>query len=301
MTDVIVPATWGTNPVAAVTTAANGTRLAYEELGHPGAPLLLLVQGYSAQLVGWPSGFCHALAAAGFRVIRFDNRDIGLSQRFPDAVYSLADMADDAAGLIKVLGGGPAHVVGQSMGGMIVQELAIHHPGLVASLTVMYSTACARRHFVTPITELGAPAPVGSREEAVAQYVANESHVRQGRYPVDLGYLWEIGHQYVSRGWDPEGVNRQRRAMQADRDRAEDLRLLNCPTLVVHGSDDPLISVDGGREIASLVPGARLDVVEGMVHAIPHQLWHRFATEIAEIAGVIGTGTVGRPGFGAGY
>lgn len=266
-------------------TVYGGARLAYESIGDPGDPLLLLIQGYTAQLVGWPSGFCHLLAARGLRVVRFDNRDVGRSQRFEGVEYSIEDMAEDAVGLMGALGHESGHVVGQSMGGMIAQELAIHHPRAVDSLTVLYSTPCARRHFVRPIEDLGAPHEVLSEAEAVADYVANESHTMTGRFPLDPAYLWELGHEVVRRGWDPAGALRQRAAMQSDRDRAEDLRRLEVPTLVVHGTQDPLISVDGGREIAHLVPGCRLDVVEGMVHALPPALWERIAGEIVSLVG----------------
>lgn len=269
---------------------AGDVEIAYQSFGSPQDTPLLLVMGLATQMVGWPDGFCEALAARGLHVVRFDNRDIGLSTHLDDAgapdvvsllagsgtaPYALADMADDTAGLLDALGWGSAHVVGASMGGMIAQSLAIRHPQRVHSLTSIMST--------TGASGVGSPAEVAlgvllapaarTREEALQRAVDTYRVIGSPGFEFDEESLRERAGLSFDRAHDPAGVARQLAAILTTDDRTPHLGEIAVPTLVVHGAQDTLVDVSGGRATAAAIPGAELWVVEGMGHDLPRELW----------------------------
>ena len=278
---------------------ANGIDLHYETLGDPADPALLLIMGLGAQLIDWPDEFCALLAARGFHVIRFDNRDAGLSTAFdelgvpdvpailggdPSSVpYLLTDLAADTAALIKELGVQRAHVVGASMGGMIAQQLVIDHPGLVASLcSIMSTTGDHRVGRSTPeaAAVLARPRAAG-RDEVVAASIAGSRVIGSPGYPATEDYLRRRAEAKYDRSYRPAGTQRQYAAIIASPDRTAALGAVAVPTLVVHGEDDPLVGVSGGRATAAAVPGATLLVLPGMGHDLPPALWPRIVEAIA--------------------
>lgn len=273
-----------------------GVSIAYETFGDPGDSPVLLVMGFGAQMIAWHEDFCRALADRGHYVIRYDNRDCGLSTKFdghpvdmgkfiaavssgdiPAAVamvpYRLQDMADDALGLLTALGLERAHVVGASMGGMIAQTMAIAHPERVLTLTSMMSS--------TGESDYGQPSPeaqavlFGPKPADREGYVAaaeNELVWASKRYG-DAAVLRELAAKSYDRAYYPAGIGRQLGAMILSGSRADALRELRVPTLVIHGLDDTLIDPSGGRRTAELVPGARLLLVPDMGHDRPRVLW----------------------------
>ncbi|MFJ1870521.1 MULTISPECIES: alpha/beta fold hydrolase [unclassified Streptomyces] len=273
-----------------------GVSLAYETFGDPGDSPVLLVMGFGAQMLAWHEDFCRALAYRGRYVIRYDNRDCGLSTKFDDhpvdmgkfiaavssgdipaalamVPYRLQDMADDALGLLTVLGLERAHVVGASMGGMIAQTMAIAHPERVLTLTSMMSS--------TGESDYGQPSPkaqavlFGSKPADREGYVAaaeNELVWASKRYG-DAAVLRELAADSYDRAYYPAGIGRQLGAMILSGSRADALRELRVPTLVIHGLDDTLIDPSGGRRTAELVPAARLLLVPDMGHDRPRALW----------------------------
>jgi pimeloyl-ACP methyl ester carboxylesterase len=277
-------------------TVPGGVSLAYETFGSPTDPPMLLVMGFATQLIGWPRGFCERLAAGGRCVIAFDNRDCGLSAKLDGqgapletiiaavsagdleaarglAAYTLSDMAEDGLGLLTALGLEQAHVVGTSMGGMIAQTMAIEHPERVLTLTSMMSTT-GEPAFGQPTPEalnaLLTPAP-SDRDGYVS---AAESWLtwRSRRYPDLAGARLLAGESY-DRCYYPQGVTRQLAAMIVSGSRADALSELRVPTLVIHGLDDTLIGPSGGERTASLIPDARLLLVDDMGHDRPEPLW----------------------------
>ena len=277
---------------------ANGLQLRYETLGDPADPALLLVMGLGAQLIDWPQEFCEHLAGRGFSVIRFDNRDAGLSASRPEwglpdlrailagdpatAPYLLADLAADTAGLLRALDVPRAHVVGASMGGMIAQQLTIDHPGLVASLCSIMSTTGDRTvGRATPEAAAvlaGPPAP--DRAAAIARGVASARIIGSPGYPAPEEELVRRAEAKYDRAYNPLGTLRQYAAILASPDRTAALGSVVAPTLVVHGADDPLITVTGGEATAAAVPGAELIVLDGMGHDLPRALWPRVVDAI---------------------
>ncbi|SFO38823.1 Pimeloyl-ACP methyl ester carboxylesterase [Geodermatophilus obscurus] len=273
------------------TTRVGEIELAHETFGSPEDTPLLLVMGLATQMIGWPDDFCRMLAERGLYVIRFDNRDIGLSTHLdhagaPDVLavmggdhsrvaYRLADMAEDTAGLLDALGLDDAHVVGASMGGMIAQTLAIRHPERVRSLTSIMST--------TGDPAVGAPAeaalgallapPATDRESAVQRAVDTYRVIGSPGFEFDEHGLRERAGLSFDRAYDPAGVARQLAAILASPDRTADLARVAVPTLVVHGAQDALVNVSGGRATAAAIPGAELFVVEGMGHDLPRAVW----------------------------
>ncbi len=269
---------------------ANGIKLEYVTQGDPSDPALLLVMGLGAQLTTWPDGFVDGLRRRGFFVIRYDNRDSGLSTRFeglPDiaalfmgtdrssAVYRIEDMADDAAGLLGALGVAKAHVVGASMGGMITQALAIHHPELFLSACSIMSTT-GDRAVGAPTTEAltALLRPVAtSRDEAIQAGVDASLVIGSPGYPTDERILRERAAAAYDRSYRPEGTVRQLGAILGSPDRTAGLRRVGLPFLVVHGEADPLITLSGGEATAAAVVGSELLTFPGMGHDLPEPLW----------------------------
>ena len=278
---------------------ANGVDLTYETVGNPDDPALLLIMGLGAQLIDWPADFCSGLAAHGLHVVLFDNRDAGLSTAFDDlgvpdvpailggdpstVPYLLADMAADAAGLLKELGIARAHVVGASMGAMIAQQLTVDHPDLVVSLCSIMSTTGDRRvGRSTPEAGAALMRPrADTREEIIAGAIASSRVIGSPGYPATEEWLQQRAAAKYDRSFRPAGTQRQFAAILASPDRTAALGSVTAPTLVIHGEDDPLINVSGGRATAAAVPGAELLVIPGMGHDLPSALWPQIIDAIA--------------------
>jgi pimeloyl-ACP methyl ester carboxylesterase len=268
----------------------NGIEIEYITEGDPSDPALLLVMGLGAQLTTWPDGFVDGLRRRGFCVIRYDNRDSGLSTKFeglPDiatlfmgadlssTVYRIEDMADDGAALLGTLGITKAHVVGASMGGMITQALVINHPELFLSACSIMSTTGDRA--------VGAPTgealtallrPVAtSRDEAIQAGVEGSIVIGSPGYPTDERILRERAAAAYDRSYCPDGTVRQLGAILGSPDRTEGLHGVDMPFLVVHGEADPLVTPSGGDATAAAVPGSRLLTFPGMGHDLPEALW----------------------------
>ncbi|MFP6683493.1 MAG: alpha/beta hydrolase [Polyangiaceae bacterium] len=283
---------------------ANGIDLEYECIGD-GAPLLLIM-GIGAQLIHWPGGLCERLVAQGFKVIRFDNRDTGLSTKIEgapthktwtmvtrgllglqvEAPYTLDDMADDAVGLLDALNVERAHVVGASMGGMIAQTMALRHPDRLFTLTSIMSHPGDIKYAVgTPksLLRLLAPAPTNRNEamdNAIAFYAATGS---TGFEQDEVMIRTRAGHAF-DRCFYPQGFKRQMAAILASGSRSQALKYLRVPTLVIHGSADCLIRPAGGRATAQAIPGAKLEIVEGMGHDLPEGVWPLVVAAISQHA-----------------
>lgn len=281
---------------------ANGLRLYYETLGDPADPALLLVMGLGAQLIDWPQEFCEQLADRGFFVIRFDNRDAGLSSNRPEwgvpdlraiiagdrttVPYLLADLAADIAGLLDALEVPRVHVVGASMGGMIAQQFTIDHPERVASLCSIMSTTGERsvgRATPEAAAVLGNP-PAPDRATAVATSVASARIIGSPGFPAPEDELLRRAEAKYDRGYHPLGTLRQYAAIIASPERTAALREVTVPTVVIHGAADPLITVSGGEATAAAVPGAELVVLDGMGHDLPRALWPRIIAVIVKNA-----------------
>lgn len=285
---------------------ANGIELCYEIFGAPDAEPLVLIMGLGAQMILWDDEFCRDLAGRGFRVVRFDNRDIGKSTRMsggkplramellklrifkiaPEAPYKLWDMANDVVGLLDTLGIRKAHIVGASMGGMIAQEIAIQHPDRVLSLTsIMSSTGNPR--LPQPTREasamLLAPPPT-TKEEYLTRFGQTWKILRGGSFPLDEAQDLERAELTYARGLNPAGVGRQLRAILASGSRNERLKSVKAPTLVIHGTIDPLVRMEAGKDTAASIPGAKLLLIEGMGHALPIPMWPAIIGAIAEHA-----------------
>jgi pimeloyl-ACP methyl ester carboxylesterase len=267
---------------------SNGIELEYDTFGNPDDPALLLIMGFTAQMTAWDEAFCRQIADQGFHVIRFDNRDVGLSSRIEGEVdiaklfsgdltsvpYSLDDMADDAAGLLDALGIAKAHIVGASMGGMIAQLVAIRHPEKSMSLCSIMSTT-GDRSVGQPTPEamgaLMAPAAT-NREEAVERGVTASRIIGSPVHFDEAKAAKRAGEAY-DRAFDPNGVQRQLGAIGSQADRTPALADVTVPTLVIHGAADPLVQPSGGEATAKAVPGAELRVFEDMGHDLPEPLW----------------------------
>jgi pimeloyl-ACP methyl ester carboxylesterase len=281
---------------------ANGIEIAYDTFGDPQDPTLLLIMGLGCQLILWPEDFCEMLVERGFHVVRFDNRDVGLSSKIEGgpqpnpmaammgdnstASYTLDDMAADTVGLLDHLGVAAAHIVGVSMGGMIVQQVAITYPERVLSLVSIMSTTGDRsvgQPRAEAIPALMAPAP-SDREGSIEFAVQMFKLIGSPGYPMDENELRDLVTASYDRSNYPVGFMRQLVGILASGDRTEGLRSVNVPTLVIHGADDPLIVSTGGRATADAVPGAKLMEIPGMGHDFPRQLWPQFVDAIAENA-----------------
>lgn len=279
----------------------DGIDIAYETFGDPANPPLLLIMGIASQMVHWPMGFIDALLQHGLYVIRFDNRDSGLSSHFHDAAtpdltaalqgdlstasYTLSDMAADCVALLDHLGLEAAHVAGASMGGFIAQTLAIEYPDRVLSLiSMMSSTGNAAVGQADPEVwaSIGAVAPT-NREEVIEQAVLAFEIAGSPGYEKDMNAIRERAGLAYDRCYDPLGVMRQSLATIASGDRTAALARLSVPTLVIHGEADRLCNISGGRATAAAIPGARLQTYPGMGHDLPRALWPEFATRIVEL------------------
>ncbi len=280
-----------------------GITIEYETFGNPADPALLLISGFSAQLTSWHENLCKLFAAQNFHVIRFDNRDCGLSTKLdgvvvdttavitaalmeepiPEVPYTLTHMAADAMGVLDGLGIEQAHVMGASMGGMIAQTVAIEHPHRVLSLTSVMSQPGE--------PEVGQPTP-----EAMESFFTPPPTSREDY--LDSSASWLVWHSKkyrdaqrtraqaavdFDRSFYPEGGPRQLAAIYASGRRSESLAKLTMPTLVLHGLDDTLIAPDGGERTAEIIPGAKLVMLEDMGHDLPEALWPRYVSEFLEL------------------
>ncbi len=287
---------------------ANGIEIEYETIGNERDPALLLVMGLGAQLTIWPESLFRGLAEKGFRVIRYDNRDVGLSTDFgswgvpnvPEALqkaikgekvhapYHLDDMAADAVGLLDALGIDKAHMVGASMGGMIVQIVAAKYPQRTRSMVSIYSTS-GRRGLPAGKPEalamLGSLPDGDSREARVAHGMKLRRTIGSPAYPTSEAELRKLVEQNVDRRWYPEGAARQYVSVLASGDRVDLLKTVRAPTLVLHGEEDPLLPVECGRDVAGLVPGAEIETIPGWGHDFPPQLVPRLVDRIAGFCG----------------
>lgn len=277
--------------------------LAYQTFGDPDGEPLLLVMGLSGPMTWWDQGFCERLAGAGFHVVRYDNRDAGRSSRLgaklrtdhlvrafltgqARAPYTMSDLAGDAVGLLDHLGLASAHVVGVSMGGMIAQTLAIEHPERVRSLTSISSTTGKRTvgwQHPSLLPKLIAPRKAG-RESYVETSLAMWALIGSTGYPATHESLVQRAEETFDRGVSASGTVRQMLAILTQGDRTPRLRSVRVPTLVIHGTEDKMVHVSGGRSTAAAVPGAELLLVDGMGHDMPAELWDTFVEAIARTA-----------------
>jgi pimeloyl-ACP methyl ester carboxylesterase len=280
-----------------------GITLCYETFGDSSDPAALLIMGLGTQMVAWQDDFCSQLAARGLYVVRFDNRDIGRSTHLQGpppsltqllrgsgdaARYTLADMAEDAAGLLSELGLAPAHVIGASQGGMIAQALAARHPAQVRSLVSLMSSTGGRWVGRPALSSYPIFIRKAPRERAAFIEYAVRMFTKVGSrgMPQDTDGVRKIAALSFDRELDRTGSGRQLAAIIASGDRTAELRHITAPTLVIHGTADSLVSPSGGRATARAIPGAKLMMIEGMGHDLPRVLWPRlidaFATHAAE-------------------
>lgn len=284
---------------------ANGITINYEDRGPADGKPLLLVCGYTSTMMSWPIPLLEGLKEAGFRVIRFDNRDVGHTEKLkgvpdvskvaaavregktPDMPYTLADMAADGMGLLDVLGIKKAHIMGISMGGMIVQNMAINHPEKLLSVTSIMSTTgnpelpAASKEAMTALQER----PASSDREVVIRHNMKGRRVYQSpAYPMSDEALYERCAREYDHMYYPEGTVRQYAAIVGDGSRVERLKNVRLPFLVIHGKADPLVPVEGGIDTAKYVAGAKLELIDGMGHDLPVELCPRYVELISELA-----------------
>ena len=285
---------------------ANNIEIEYETFGDPSSKPLLLVMGLGAQMITWEEELCMKFVDKGFYVIRFDNRDIGLSTKFEEAgvpdimkevmavqrgktispAYTLEDMADDAVGLLDALNIEKAHICGASMGGMIVQIITLRHPTRVLSLTsIMSSTNNPNLPQAKPevIQILFTPAPT-EREAYIKESVKRGRIVYGSGFPYPEDKYRKRAANLYDRSFYPQGMVRQLHAILATENRVTKLGSIKVPTLVIHGGDDPLVPVEGGKETAESIPGAELIIIEGMGHSLPTETWSQVVDAIAKNA-----------------
>lgn len=273
------------------TVNANGIQIEYDNFGNPSCPPLLLIMGLGGQLIHWEEDFCRQLADKGLFIIRYDNRDAGLSTKFeaaglPDMAellsarlqgrsietpYTLEDMAADAAGLLDALNIKKAHICGSSMGGMIAQTLAIRHPARLLSLISIYSTTgdpdlpplqpAALEALMTP--------PPADRQGYIEFNVKTMQAIAGSGFPYDAQFIRDISAKAYDRAFYPPGVGRQMLAVMTQENRKPALASVTVPTLVIHGTADPLVPAAHGRDTANAIPGAQLLLVDGLGHELP--------------------------------
>lgn len=282
---------------------ANGIQIEYETFGNPLDLPLLLIIGLGGQMIHWDNDLCKDLAKRGHYVIRFDNRDVGLSTKFDEAgvpnlietlgkimqgekikpPYTLDDMADDAVGLLDALGIRGAHICGMSMGGMIAQTLAIRHPSRVLSLISIYSTT-GNPEVPQPkagVVEMLLTPPPKERELNIELMLGFFKAIAGPGFPFDEKWTRGIMAESYDRCFYPQGMARQLVAILTQINRGPYLASVKVPTLVIHGTDDPLVPVEGGRDTAKAIPGAQLMLIEGMGHDLPHGgAWPRIVEAI---------------------
>jgi pimeloyl-ACP methyl ester carboxylesterase len=271
----------------------NNLEIEYETIGDPASKPLLLIAGLGSQLLAWSDEMCENLAKSGFFVIRFDNRDVGLSTKFedagmpnmmeisaaytrgeiPDIPYTLEDMADDAVGILDVLNINKAHICGASMGGMIAQIIAYRHPSRVQSLTVIMSTTG------NPELPPSKPeilmqffAPVPSEREAYIDEMVKRDSLIYGNFTYDEDQGRDYRTKEYDRSYYPKGIARQLAAMAIPGNIKTKISAIQAPTIVIHGSEDPFNHIEAGKEIASVIPGANLLILDGMGHSFPHEV-----------------------------
>lgn len=282
---------------------ANGIQIEYDTFGRPEHPAMLLIMGFRTQLIGWDDRFCARLAERGFYVIRYDNRDVGLSSKieggpkpdiraalqgdFSSASYQLEDMAADAVGLLDALGHKAAHVVGASMGGMIAQLVAVQHPTRTLSLCSIMSSTGDRSVGQPKPDALGALlAPTAkSREEFIEMSLTAWRLIGSTGYPFDEQAARARAARAYDRCFYPPGVARQLLAILGQKDRTAGLAGVKAPALVIHGAVDPLVTPSGGEATARAIPGAKLLLVPGMGHDLPEGAWPLLIDAIIENAG----------------
>ncbi len=292
--------------------SCNGVRLEVEVHGPDSGEPLLMIMGLGMQLIAWPDGLVDELVAQGFRVIRFDNRDVGLSQPFDElglpniplaallhtlrlpvkAPYQIADLARDAVGVLDALGIAQAHVCGASMGGMVAQHLGFAHARRVKSLTLMMTTSGDRglptESFRVRRALLSRPrsasTPEQKLENILDHYVGLYGVIGSPGYPPEPRQLRERIARGVQRSFRPQAVARQLVAIAADTRRADRLQHITSPTLVIHGQHDALIPVAAAHDLARRIPGAQLDILPGWGHDLPEPLWPRLAGAIGALA-----------------
>ncbi len=284
---------------------ANGIQIEYETFGEPSSQPLLLIIGLAGQLIFWDEQLCRQLAESGHYVIRFDNRDVGLSSKIEEAgvpevikavealmlgqeinpPYTIEDMADDAVGLLDALCIEKAHICGMSMGGMIAQSIAIRYPERVLSLISIYSTT-GNPDLPQPkpeIMEVLLTPPPEEREPCIEHTLKVFRTIAGPGFPFDEEYQRKIAAQAYDRAFYPQGVSRQLMAIMAQSNRKPALASVSVPTLVIHGDDDPLVPVEGGKDTAEAVPGTELIIIEGMGHDLPHSgAWPQIVDAIAD-------------------
>jgi pimeloyl-ACP methyl ester carboxylesterase len=281
---------------------ANNIRIEYDTFGDDNNPPLLLIMGLAAQMIVWDEEFCQMLADKGLFVIRFDNRDVGLSTKFEEAgvpnvikamqaaargekveaPYSLDDMADDAAGLLNALDIEKAHVCGASMGGMIAQTMAVRYPSRVISLvSIMSSTGEPGLPQPRPEAMAVLLRPAPQEREAFLDYYVNTWKVIAGPgFKFDEQRSRALAARNYDRCFHPQGAARQLMAIVAHGSRKKALASVTAPALVIHGADDPLVPVEAGRDTADSIPGAEIMIIEGMGHDMPPEVWPRIADAI---------------------
>lgn len=287
------------------TVNANGIQIEYDNFGNPSCPPLLLIMGLGGQLIHWEEDFCRQLADKGLFIIRYDNRDAGLSTKFeaaglPDMAellsarlqgrsietpYTLEDMAADAAGLLDALNIKKAHICGSSMGGMIAQTLAIRHPARLLSLISIYSTTgdpdlpplqpAALEALMTP--------PPADRQGYIEFNVKTMQAIAGSGFPYDAQFIRDISARAYDRAFYPPGVGRQMMAVMTQENRKPALASVTVPTLVIHGTADPLVPAAHGRDTANAIPGAQLLLVDGLGHELPRikEPWPQIIDAIA--------------------
>jgi pimeloyl-ACP methyl ester carboxylesterase len=281
----------------------NGIDIEYETFGESNLQPILLIAGLGSQLLAWPESFCEILAKKGFLVIRFDNRDVGLSTKFEDAgipdmaeisaayirgekpkiPYTLDDMVDDAIGLLDALHIKKAHICGASMGGMIAQIIAYRHPTYVLSLTVIMSTTGNPELPPSkPEIMMQFFAPVPSEREAYITEMIKRDSLINGAFPYDENQSREYRTREYDRSYYPDGIARQLAAMAIPGNIKPYISSISAPTVVIHGSEDPFNLVEAGKDIASSIPDAELVIIEGMGHSFPHEIIPRIISEIDE-------------------
>ena len=262
---------------------SNGIRLCYQDLGDSSREAILLIAGLGEQLGEWPNGFCASLSAH-HRVIRYDNRDIGLSDRMSGQSYSLNDMAKDALGLLDALAIEKAHVVGMSMGGMIAQILTAENPQRVSSLCLLM-TSSGKPGLPGPsaeVEEIMLKKTDGTVDGFIENWVEGKRRLDSPAYPSNDNELYRRAKANCKRSYNPGGYVRQHIAITTNGSRVKHAEKISCPSVIIHGIDDPLIPFQCSEDLASLIKNSRLELIEGMGHNLPEELHTRLTTSILE-------------------